>query len=80
MLLWRQRTFAIPGSLGFEWDMDADNGFRPAGAFQLSTSTCPYRGLSARLRRDYGAGTATHHMMMYERPAEHLSLGAGTID
>ncbi len=33
-------TYTLPtGSLGYEWDMDVDNGFRPAGAFHLSTST-----------------------------------------
>ena len=27
------------GTLGYEWDEDLDNGFRPAGLFYLSTAT-----------------------------------------
>ena len=27
------------GTLGYEWDEDADNGFRPAGLFDLSSTT-----------------------------------------
>src|SRR4051812_23503303 len=33
-------TATLPaGTLGYEWDIDADNGFRPAGTFGLSTAT-----------------------------------------
>jgi len=71
----------VPGSLGYEWDVDADNGFRPAGAFHLSTTTYP---LTADYLLDYGAtygaGIATHHMMMYRAPSGALVFGAGTID
>ena len=28
-----------PSTLGYEWDVDADNGFRPAGLFRLSSTT-----------------------------------------
>ena len=41
-----------PGSLGYEWDMDVDNGFRPAGAFHLSTSTY---AVTSDFLLDYGA-------------------------
>ena len=27
------------GTLGYEWDEDADNGFRPAGLFDMSSTT-----------------------------------------
>ena len=27
------------GTLGYEWDEDVDNGFRPAGEFDLSSTT-----------------------------------------
>ncbi|MBW4028565.1 MAG: DUF4082 domain-containing protein [Acidobacteria bacterium] len=73
---------ALPaGSLGYEWDEDVDNGFRPAGAFHLSQST--YQ-LTTDLLFDYGAtfgaGTATHHMMMYRAPSGALVFGAGTVN
>ena len=71
----------VKGSLGYEWDIDADNGFRPAGAFRLSTTT---NTLTTDLLLDYGAtygaGTATHHMMMYRAPSGALVFGAGTVD
>ena len=27
------------GTLGYEWDVDADNGFRPAGLIDMSSTT-----------------------------------------
>jgi hypothetical protein len=74
-------TYTLPqGTLGYEWDEDLDNGARPAGAFQLSTTT---QSLTSDFLSDYGAtygaGTATHHMMMYRAPSGALVFGAGTI-
>jgi hypothetical protein len=46
-------TYTLPaGSLGYEWDLDVDNGSRPAGAFHLSTSTY---NMTSDLLLDYGA-------------------------
>jgi hypothetical protein len=76
------QTYNLPAqTLGYEFDVDSDNGSRPAGAFQLSTTT-------ATLTEDYlldfgatyGAGTATHHMMMYRAPSGALVFGAGSVD
>src|SRR5664279_4949696 len=74
-------SYTLPqGTLGYEWDEDLDNGARPAGAFQLSTTT---QSLTSDYLLDYGAtygaGTATHHMMMYRAPSGALVFGAGTI-
>ena len=54
----RRRSRA--GTLGYEWDEDLDNGFRPAGLVRLSTTTVTGVAAPARLRLDYGPGTATH--------------------
>jgi hypothetical protein len=74
-------SYALPtGTLGYEWDVDADNGSRPAGAFELSTTT--YSFTSDYLLdwgATYGAGTATHHLMMYRAPSGALVFGAGTV-
>jgi Domain of unknown function (DUF4082)/Bacterial Ig domain/Carboxypeptidase regulatory-like domain len=71
----------VPGSLGYEWDIDADNGFRPAGAFRLSTTTY---NLTTDYLLDFGAtygvGAATHHMMSYRAASGALVFGAGTVD
>src|SRR6185437_12179476 len=75
------QTAVLPaGTLGYEWDVDADNGFRPAGMVDLSTATY---NLTTDLLLDYGgtygAGTATHHLTLYRAPSGSLVFGAGTV-
>ena len=58
MRFWRNTSVAnLTGSqratlgdyvLGYEWNEDIDNGFRPAGLFHLSTTTVDVSGLIAR--------------------------------
>jgi hypothetical protein len=66
-------------TLGYEWDEDVDNGFRPAGQFQLSSTTVS----GAELFTDYGStttiGTATHHLVSYRAASGALVFGAGTV-
>ena len=66
------------GTLGYEWDEDADNGFRPAGEVDLSGTTA-----TAQIFTDYGSltanGTATHHLTLYRAPSGALVFGAGTV-
>lgn len=74
-------SYTLPvGTLGYEWDVDADNGSRPAGAFELSSSTY---SLTIDYLLDwgatYGAGTATHHLMMHRAASGALVFGAGTV-
>ncbi|HLH34946.1 MAG TPA: DUF4082 domain-containing protein [Alloacidobacterium sp.] len=76
------QTYTLPlGTLGYEWDEDLDNNFRPAGTFHLSTTTY---NLTSDLLLDegatYGAGTATHHMTLYRAPSGALVFSSGTID
>lgn len=76
------QVFTLPAqTLGYESDEDIDNGFRPAGAFQLSTTP---ETLTSDLLLDfgatYGAGSATHHLMMYRAPSGALVFGAGSVD
>jgi hypothetical protein len=69
------------GLLGYEWDEDVDNGFRPAGEFDLSSTTAS--GL--QVFTDYGStttgntATATHHLSLYKVPGGGLVFGAGTV-
>lgn len=74
-------TWTLPAAtLGYEWDAEEDNGFRPAGLFDLSSSTytltVDYLLDSGGL---YGAGTATHKMSIYRAPSGALVFGAGTV-
>lgn len=67
-------------TLGYEWDEDPDNGFRPPGQFRLSSTTVS--GLQTFI--DYGSevinnGTATHNLTTYRAPSGALVFGAGTV-
>src|SRR5581483_11058556 len=75
------QTATLPaGTLGYEWDVDADNGARPAGTFDLSTAAFT---LSSDVLLDkggtYGAGSATHHLTLHRAPSGALVFGAGTV-
>ncbi|HUI49489.1 MAG TPA: N,N-dimethylformamidase beta subunit family domain-containing protein, partial [Acidimicrobiia bacterium] len=70
-----------PGAntLGYEWDIDSDNGFRPAGLIDMSSTTA-----SVQAFVDYGNIVAnnvseTHHLTLYKAPSGALVFGAGTI-
>ncbi|UZX05187.1 DUF4082 domain-containing protein [Arthrobacter sp. CDRTa11] len=68
------------GTLGYEWDIDADNGFRPPGAFRLSHTN----STNAEIFTDYGSRTlngqaATHNLTMYKASSGALVFGAGTV-
>ena len=77
-------TTTLPtGTLGYEWDTDPDNGFRPAGSIQLSSTTVTMVGGDFVLQdygNVYGDGTKTHNMVMYRDPvSKALVWGAGTV-
>jgi hypothetical protein len=67
------------GTLGYEWDEDVDNGFRPAGIVNMSSTT-----LAAEAFVDYGTNVAqgvpvTHKLTLYRAPSGALVFGAGTV-
>jgi Domain of unknown function (DUF4082)/Fibronectin type III domain/Bacterial Ig domain len=73
-----------PGAntLGFEWDMDADDGFRPAGEFDMSSTTLT--GVNA-FYGDYGTTevdntSGTHHVTEYRAASGALVFDTGTVD
>ncbi|HEU5043332.1 MAG TPA: N,N-dimethylformamidase beta subunit family domain-containing protein, partial [Nocardioidaceae bacterium] len=68
------------GTLGYEWDIDADNGYRPAGLMDMSSTTSN----NAEDFTDYGGttrqgSTATHHLTLYRAASGALVFGAGTV-
>ncbi len=89
MRFWRNTSVAnLTGSqtatlgdyvLGYEWDEDIDNGFRPAGLFHLSTTTVNVSSYIQDYGSTYAPGTATHHMTLYRASSGALVFGAGTI-
>jgi hypothetical protein len=72
--------FAGGSGLGYEWDVDADNGFRPPGLMDMSSTT----DTNAEVFTDYGSttqdnSTATHHLTLYRAASGALVFGAGTV-
>ncbi|HEX7252565.1 MAG TPA: N,N-dimethylformamidase beta subunit family domain-containing protein, partial [Thermoanaerobaculia bacterium] len=68
-----------PGILGYEWDEDLDNGFRPPGLFEMSSMTFSVPSLLQDYGSTYGAGTAIHSLTFYKHSSGALVFGAGTI-
>ena len=70
------------GTLGYEWDIDSDNGFRPAGEIDLS-STTENANAPDQVFDDYGTNvvpaTVTHHLSLYKAASGAYVFGAGTV-
>jgi methionine-rich copper-binding protein CopC len=65
--------------LGYEWDEDLDNGFRPAGLVPLSVTTQDVPEYLLDYGTSVGPGTATHRLTMYRADSGALVFGAGTV-
>ena len=89
MRLWRNTSVASlapnqtatlsANTLGYEWDEELDNGFRPAGLVDLSSTTASVSQRLLDQGSNYGPGTATHHLTLYRASSGALVFGAGTI-
>ena len=67
------------GTLGYEWDEEPDNGFRPAGLIRLSSTTANNVSVLTDYGTTYTPGTASHSLTLYRAPSGALVFGAGTI-
>src|SRR5256885_3140628 len=86
MRFWRNTSIAnlgpgqvatLPaGVLGYEWDVDTDNGFRPAGLMRLSTTTLDVQ--TCVIAYTIAPCRATHHLTLYRAASGALVFGAGT--
>ena len=65
--------------LGYEWDELPDNGFRPAGLIELSSTTLPVNTYLLDYGTITGSATATHNLTLYRAPSGALVFGAGTV-
>ncbi len=73
-------TASLPdGTLGYEWDSDLDNGARPAGLIQLSSTVAS----GVTVLQDYGStydgGSAQHSLTLYRHSSGALVFGAGSV-
>ena len=66
-------------TLGYEWDEDLDNGFRPAGSIQMSSTVVSAPEQVQDFGSTYLPGTATHHLSLYRHSSGALVFGAGTV-
>ncbi|WP_375431149.1 DUF4082 domain-containing protein [uncultured Friedmanniella sp.] len=87
--LWRGTTLAAMASgttatlsdhtVGYESNEDVDNGYRPAGLIDMSTTVGP----TPEYLTDYGntvvSGTTTHHVTLYRAASGALVFSAGSI-
>jgi hypothetical protein len=66
-------------TLGYEWDEDLDNGSRPAGSIQMSSTVVSVPERVQDFGSTYLPGTATHHLSLYRHSSGALVFGAGTV-
>ena len=76
-----QTASLVQNLLGFEWDTSPDNGFRPAGLIDLSSTTQQVTGTYLLdYGNTYGDGTATHNLVEYrDAVSGALVFSAGTV-
>jgi len=90
MRFWRNTSIAnlavgtsatLPnGTLGYEWDEDLDNGFRPAGLVRLSTTLVNNAPVLIDYGSTFGSATANHALTLYRSDSSGaLVFGAGTV-
>ncbi len=65
--------------LGYEWDVDVDNGLRPPGLIDMSTTTQSVPDLLYDYGVTTGPGDATHSLTLYRAPSGALVFSAGTV-
>jgi hypothetical protein len=83
---WRNTTVATlaagatatftAGTLGYEWDEEINNGFRPAGLMRLSSTTVSVSQMLLDYGSTYGA-EHTHNLTLYRIPNGALVFGGG---
>jgi hypothetical protein len=77
-LLPGQTATLTPNVLGYEWDEDLDNGHRPAGQINLSSTTMDVAQYVSNYGNTVAPGTATHNLTLHRAPSGALVFGAGT--
>jgi hypothetical protein len=66
-------------TLGYEWDQDVDNGFRPPGEIDLSSTTITAPQVVTDYQEDLAQETVTHNLTMYRASSGALVFEAGTV-
>ncbi|TCA56053.1 DUF4082 domain-containing protein [Rhizobium pisi] len=69
----------VQNLLGYEWDSDVENGFRPDGLINLSLSSVSVDTYLRDYGTTVGSAVATHSLTMYRAESGALVFGAGTV-
>ncbi|NKL36429.1 DUF4082 domain-containing protein [Rhizobium leguminosarum bv. viciae] len=69
----------VQNLLGYEWDSDVENGFRPDGLINLSLSSISVDTYLRDYGTTVGSAIATHSLTMYRAESGALVFGAGTV-
>lgn len=67
-------------TIGYEWDGDVDNGFRPAGLIDLSTTSVDASQVLQDQGNTYTAQTVTYSPTMYKASSGALVFSAATVE
>jgi hypothetical protein len=75
-----QSASLVQNLLGYEWDSSPDNGFRPGGLVDLSSTTLQVSTNLLDYGNTTGNGTATHNLVEFRDPTSGaIIFGAGTV-
>ncbi|PWK76985.1 uncharacterized protein DUF4082 [Aminobacter sp. AP02] len=74
-----QTASLVQNLLGYEWDSDVENGFRPAGLINMSLSSVSVDTYLRDYGTSIGSAVATHSLTMYRAASGALVFGAGTV-
>jgi Domain of unknown function (DUF4082)/Bacterial Ig domain len=66
-------------TIGYEWNEDLDNGSRPPGAIQLSSTVVSVPEHVMDFGSTYLPDTATHNLVAYRHSSGALVFSAGTV-
>jgi Domain of unknown function (DUF4082)/Bacterial Ig-like domain/Bacterial Ig domain len=74
------QTYTMPGeTLGYEWDSDVNNGFRPAGEIDMSRTCENVDQLLLTVTEIIGPGNACNSLTLYRAKSGALVFDAGTV-
>ncbi|MBE7184196.1 MAG: DUF4082 domain-containing protein [Methylobacterium mesophilicum] len=69
----------VENLLGYEWNSDVDNGFRPSGLINLSLTNVSVNQYLLDYGSQVGPGNAQHSLTMYRASSGALVFSAGTV-
>jgi hypothetical protein len=66
-------------TIGYEWDGDVDNGWRPAGLIDMSATSVSATEVIQDYGLIYAPGTVTHSLTLYRANSGALVFSAGSV-